>query len=53
MLRRIRTARIDFKTGVILLALALIVWALFAWARIVDFVPEEFRQPAEAPVQTP
>ena len=45
MLRRIREARLDFKTGIIVIVLALIMWGVVAWVRIRDFVPEELKEP--------
>jgi len=53
MIKRIRDARINLKTGLLILALALLMWAMVVYVRIRDFVPEEFTQPAEAPVRTP
>jgi len=53
MLKWIRGARLDFKTGVVIIVLALILWGVVTWARIRDFVPEELKEPREAPVQVP
>ncbi len=47
MLRWIRNARIDMKTGIIIIALALAVWALVVYVNVRDFVPEEFTQPSQ------
>ena len=52
MLTRIRNARVDLKTGIIVLVLALLMWAVVAYARIRDFVPEEYTEPVEPPVRT-
>jgi hypothetical protein len=52
MLQRIRSARVNLKTGLLILALALLMWAMVVWAGIRDFVPEELTQPPEAPVRT-
>lgn len=49
MLRWIREARLDFKTGVFVLVLAVIIWAVFAYVRVRDFVPPELKEPVEAP----
>lgn len=48
MLGWIRNARIDLKTGIVIIALALTVWALVIYVNLRDFVPEEFTQPTEA-----
>ncbi len=54
MLRWIREARLDFRTGMIVIVLALILWGLVSWARIRDFIPEEFKKPAsETPARVP
>jgi hypothetical protein len=49
MIRRIRAARVDLRTGILIIALALLVWGVVAYVRIRDFVPAELTQPAEAP----
>jgi uncharacterized membrane protein len=49
MLRWIRGARLDLKTSVVLLALALLMWAVVVYVNVQDFVPEEFTEPVEAP----
>jgi hypothetical protein len=58
MLKWIRDARLDFKTGVVVLVLALVLWGIVTWARVSDFVPAELREspapaPAEEPVRVP
>ncbi len=47
MLGWIRNARIDMKTGIVIIALALAVWALVVYVNVRDFVPEEFTQPSQ------
>ncbi|MDA0329245.1 MAG: hypothetical protein O2958_09585 [Gemmatimonadetes bacterium] len=47
MLGWIRNARINLKTGLVLIALALAAWAVVAYVNIRDFVPEEFTRPNE------
>ena len=47
MLDWIRNARIDFKTGVVVILIALAVWAVVVYVNVRDFVPEELIQPAE------
>jgi len=49
MLRRIRAARVDLKTGILVLALALIVWGIVTYVRIRDFIPPELSEPPAAP----
>ncbi|HSG46844.1 MAG TPA: hypothetical protein VLA43_03400 [Longimicrobiales bacterium] len=53
MIRNIRAARVNLKTGLIVLALALLMWAMVVYVRVRDFVPDEFKEPVERPVQTP
>lgn len=48
MLGWIRDARINLKTGLIVIALALALWAVVVYVNIRDFVPEELTQPTEA-----
>lgn len=47
MIRRIRNARVDLKTGIAIIALALAVWGVVTYVRIRDLVPEELTTPAE------
>ena len=47
MLGWIRNARVNFKTGVVVILIALAVWALVTYVNIRDFVPEELTQPKE------
>ena len=47
MLGRIRNARINFRTGLVIIALALALWAVVVYVNIRDFVPEELTQPRE------
>lgn len=49
MLKWIREARLDFKTGIFLLVLAVLMWAVFTYVRIRDLVPPEMTEPLEAP----
>ena len=49
MLGWIRNARINLKTGLIVIALALAVWAVVVYVNVRDFVPEELTRPREAP----
>lgn len=50
----IRDARIDFRTGVAIIALALAAWAAVVYLNARDMVPAEFREaPAEAPDAVP
>jgi len=53
VLKTIRNARINLKTGLFILALALIMWAMVVYVRVRDFVPEELKAPVETPVRTP
>ncbi len=47
MLGWIRDARINLKTGLIVIVLALTVWAVVIYVNVRDFVPEELTQPIE------
>ena len=49
MLDWIRGKRFDLKTTVIVIAIALVVWALVVYVNLRDFVPEELTEPVEAP----
>lgn len=49
MLDWIRGARINFKTGLVIIAIALAVWAAVVYVNLRDFVPEELTQPTEEP----
>ena len=48
MLEWIRNARINLKTGIVIVALALAIWAAVVYVNVRDFVPEELTQPTEA-----
>lgn len=48
MLGWIRDARINLKTGLIIIAIALAMWAVVVYVNLRDFVPEELTQPTEA-----
>ena len=47
MLDWIRNARINLKTGLVIIALALAVWAIVVYVNVRDFVPVELTQPNE------
>lgn len=49
MLEWIRGARINLKTGLVIIALALAVWAVVVYVNLRDFVPDELTPPTEAP----
>ncbi len=49
MLGWIRNARIDLRTGLIVIALALAAWAVVVYVNVRDFVPEELIRPTEGP----
>lgn len=47
MLGRIRGARINLKTGLIVIGIALAMWAAVVYVNVRDFVPEELTRPIE------
>ncbi len=47
MLKWIRDTRFDLKTTVIVLVIAGLIWAVFIYVNIRDFVPEELTEPVE------
>lgn len=47
MLRWIRGVRFDLKTGIVVIALALLAWAVVVYVNVRDFVPEELTRPAQ------
>ena len=47
MLEWIRGARINMRTGLVIIALALAVWAVVVYVNLRDFVPAELSQPEE------
>ena len=49
MLKWIRGKRFDMKTTIVVIVLALLVWAMVVYVNIRDFVPEELTQPREGP----
>lgn len=49
MLEWIRGARINLKTGLVIIALSLAVWAVVVYVNLRDFVPDELTPPTEAP----
>jgi hypothetical protein len=44
----IRNARINLRTGIVIIAIALIAWAVVVYVNLRDFVPEELTQPTES-----
>jgi hypothetical protein len=48
MLGWIRNARIDMRTGIVVIVLALLVWGVMVYVNVRDFVPEELTQPRES-----
>lgn len=47
MLKWVREARINLKTGIVIIALALAVWAVVVYVNLRDFVPDEITQPSQ------
>ena len=45
MLKWIRGTRVSMKTSIIVIVLALAVWAVVVYVNLRDFVPEEFMEP--------
>lgn len=45
MLGRIRGARVSRKTALVVLLLALAMWATFVYVNVSDFVPDELTAP--------
>ncbi len=45
MLRKIQGARVGRKTALIVIALALALWAAVVYVNVRDFVPEELTEP--------
>ena len=45
MLRKIQGARVGRKTALIVIAIALAVWAVVVYANVTNFVPEELTEP--------
>jgi len=48
VLKWLRGARIDLRTGIVLIVLALLTWAIVVYVNVRDFVPEEITQPSPA-----
>ena len=48
MLGKIRGARVGRRTALIVIALALAVWAVVVYVNVRDFVPEELTEPIPA-----
>lgn len=53
MLRRIQRVRFDLKTGIVILVLALLMWAMVVYVNVRDFVPDELTEVEEAPGRGP
>lgn len=49
MLKWIRDARINLKTGIFVILLALAMWAVVVYTNVRDFVPDEITQPTPPP----
>ena len=49
MLKRIRGARVGLKTFAIVVALALLVWAVVVYVQIRDFMPDDFVETTGGP----
>lgn len=47
MLGKLRGARVSRRTALIVIALALAIWAVVVYVNVRDFVPEELTQPSE------
>jgi hypothetical protein len=45
MLKWLRGARVDWKTGIVVIVLALAVWAFVVYVGVRAFVPGEITQP--------
>lgn len=52
MLKWIRGKRFDIKTTVIVIALALLVWAMVVYVNLRDFVPEELTESTDTAAST-
>lgn len=48
VLRRIQETRINLKTGVVVIAIALLIWAAVVYINIRDFVPPELQGPVDS-----
>ena len=48
MLKRIRGARVSFKTFAIVVGLALLVWAAVVYVQIRDFVPDDMVETSDS-----
>ena len=47
MLKSIRDTRFDLKTTVIVRVIAGLIWAVFIYVNIRDFVPQELTEPVQ------
>lgn len=45
MLKWVRGARIDLRTGIVVILVALLAWAIVVYVNVRDFVPDEITQP--------
>lgn len=48
MLKSIRNARVDLKTGLVVIVVALLVWAVVIFVNLRDLVPEEYLTPVDS-----
>jgi len=53
MLRWIRSFRLDLKTGIAIIVMALAMWAVVVWVNVRDFVPDELTETPQAPGRRP
>ena len=54
MLKMIRDARIDFRTGIVVILVALAAWAAVIYLNAQDMIPPDFREVPEDPTgETP
>lgn len=51
VLKLIQGRRLDLKTTIIVLLIAVAIWVVSSWARIKDFIPAEFRAPHDSTAQ--
>lgn len=52
MIRWIRGVRLNLKTGIAILVLAFLMWAMVVYVNVRDFVPDELTE-TEAPTRGP
>jgi hypothetical protein len=46
VLKWLRGARIDLRTGIVVILVALLAWAIVVYVNVRDFVPDEITQPS-------